>query len=222
MLKRPDWETLLNSHQGETCLVIGNGPSLKDMPLDFLKKYPSFGSNRIYLLKDFCPTYYVAVNPLVIQQSTEEILKIGSEVLFISESVMLMDDRILRLQSIGYPFFSDNPQRGLYEGFTVTYVMLQLAFYMGFSKVLLVGVDHSYVFDGAPNEQKIAVGADLNHFDPAYFSDGTKWNNPDLENSEEAYRLARQRYDIAGRTIVNLTPGTKLDVFPKDDWRKYA
>lgn len=221
MQQQPEWEELFNKHQGETCLVIGNGPSLKDMPLPFLKRYPAFGSNRIYLLKGFCPTYYAAVNPLVIAQSQAEILGMDSEVKFLSESVPLEGERILKLRSIGHPFFSDNPESGIYEGYTVTYVLLQLAFFMGFNKALLVGVDHSYVFNGAPNEQKAAVGADVNHFDPAYFTNGTQWNNPDLERSEQAYRMARERFDIAGRAIVNLTPGSKLEIFPKQDWRVY-
>ena len=38
-----------NSRKGETCLIIGNGPSLANIPLKFLKKYASFGTNRIYL-----------------------------------------------------------------------------------------------------------------------------------------------------------------------------
>ena len=57
-----------NRHKGETALVIGNGPSLSDMPLGFLTMYHSFGTNRIYLLDGFMPDYYVAVNNLVIEQ----------------------------------------------------------------------------------------------------------------------------------------------------------
>ena len=37
---------LRDTHKGETCLVVGNGPSLKKIPKDFLKKYPTFGTNR--------------------------------------------------------------------------------------------------------------------------------------------------------------------------------
>ena len=49
---------LKNSHEGETCIVIGNGISLKDVPLEFLKSHPSLGCNRIFMLEDFIPTYY--------------------------------------------------------------------------------------------------------------------------------------------------------------------
>ena len=54
-----------------TCLIVGNGPSLKDVPNTFLAKYPTFGSNRCYL--KFLPDYYASVNPLVIHQCKREI-----------------------------------------------------------------------------------------------------------------------------------------------------
>ena len=66
--EKVNWRDLADKHRGETCLIIGNGPSLNDVPLEFLHKYPSFGTNRIYLKEGFTPTYYCSVNPLVISQ----------------------------------------------------------------------------------------------------------------------------------------------------------
>lgn len=45
-------------------LVIGNGGSLAEMPLEFLKRYPSIGSNHIFLLEGFTPTFYTAIDPM--------------------------------------------------------------------------------------------------------------------------------------------------------------
>lgn len=210
-----DWNLLENKHSGEVGLVIGNGPSLKDVPLDFLRKYPSFGTNRIYLLDGFTPTYYVAVNPLVIDQSKKEILALSCSGYFIRADSGFEGTNIFHLRSLPVPLFSTLPQKGVYEGFTVTYVCLQLAYYMGFATAALVGVDHKYNFEGRPNQEMVAEGPDPNHFHPTYFSGGTRWNNPDLAASERSYHMAKTVYEAAGRRIVNLTPGTALDVFEK-------
>ncbi|WP_408971725.1 tetratricopeptide repeat protein, partial [Planktothrix sp.] len=38
-----------NKHWGERCVIIGNGPSLNEMDLSFLKHEICFGTNKIYL-----------------------------------------------------------------------------------------------------------------------------------------------------------------------------
>lgn len=214
----PSWQQLYNRHFGEVGLVIGNGPSLKDVPLEFLQKYPSFGSNRIYLRKGFTPTYYVCVNPLVLDQFAEDIEKLEC-LKFLGEHAHTGNH--ITLHSAPTPMFSYAPRSWIYEGHTVTFVSLQLAFYMGFQVVLLVGVDHKYEFTGKPNEASLATGKDPNHFDAEYFS-GVVWNNPDLERSAHAYRLAQVAYERNERRIVNLTADTALDVFDKmelSEWK---
>ena len=60
-----NWETTFaDTHSGEVCVVVGNGPSLRGVPVEFLKKHKTFGTNRIYLLPGFTATYYTSVNPL--------------------------------------------------------------------------------------------------------------------------------------------------------------
>lgn len=208
-------------HKGQTCLVIGNGPSLRKIRKDFLAKYPSFGTNRGYLY--FRPTYYACINPLVVEQFLGEIMQLEVEALFLPASLQFAGGNVHYLKSVyGEPFFSKDPTEGIFEGWTITYVCLQLAYYMGFSTVLLVGVDHRYEYTGLPNQEKIALGPDPNHFDPNYFGSGVRWNNPDLVNSERCYWLARKVYEAGdGRRIVNLTPGSALDVFEKGNWRKW-
>jgi hypothetical protein len=208
-----NWENVFaDRHAGETCLIIGNGPSLRNVPLDFLRRYPSFGTNRIYLLRDFITTYYCSVNPLVVQQSAAEINGYEAEAKFITDREASLIDGSYPLLSIGARTFSYNPAAYIFEGFTVTYVCMQLAFHMGFSTALLVGVDHRFKMDGPPNSETTWQGDDPNHFSPEYFR-GTRWNNPDLPNSEAAYHLANKAYKDAGRKIINLTDGTALKIF---------
>ena len=52
-------------HRGESCFIVGNGPSLRAEDLEILhkKNIPCFAFNRIYLMFDktnWRPTYYVS------------------------------------------------------------------------------------------------------------------------------------------------------------------
>lgn len=198
------------------CIVIGNGPSLKDVPLEFLRKYQTFGTNKIYLLEGFTPTYYVCVNPLVLAQN-KDIINGLSCARYVMEGYGV--DGIQLTRSTRMPF-SENPIVWVNEGYTVTYVCLQLAFWMDFDPVLLVGVDHRYRFEGKPNERRKFSGKDVNHFDSRYFT-GQEWNNPDLDKSRLYYQIAEDVYRAHGRRIINLTPGSALDVFEKGELEEW-
>jgi hypothetical protein len=86
---------------------------------------------------------------------------------------------------------------------------------MGFETVILVGVDHNFVSQGRPNTTVISQGDDPDHFHSGYFGKGIRWQLPDLETSERAYRMARRVYENAGRRVLDATVGGKLTVFPK-------
>ena len=63
-------------------------------------------------------------------------------------------------------------------------------------------------------------GNDLNHFSPEYFGGGQSWDNPDLENSEASYRIAREEYEKDGRRIIDATYGGACTIFEKADYKK--
>ena len=211
---------LKDRYRGERCFIIGNGPSLRDMDLSVLRDEHTFGLNRAPLLfprMGFQTTFLVCVNRLVIEQSGDELLDTscakfvswqGRRYLPPSADVTYLKPRR------GLDFATD-PSRGVWEGGTVTFVAMQLAHYFGFETVILIGVDHSFATKGPPNQETISAGSDPNHFDPSYFGKGYRWHLPDLERSELAYRLAKQRYESSGRSILDATVGGKLTVFPK-------
>jgi hypothetical protein len=115
--------------------------------------------------------------------------------------------------------FADDITGRIFEGSTVTYVAMQIAYYMGFKEVILVGVDHSFSTGGQPNETVVSEGDDPNHFSANYFGKGFKWQLPDLEASEQAYQLAREAFLKDGREIVDATLGGQLRVFPRVDYQ---
>ena len=89
---------------------------------------------------------------------------------------------------------------------------------MGFQQVILIGVDHNYSTTGKPNTTVTSQGDDPNHFSPAYFGKGFRWQLPDLETSEVGYAMARDAYRKVGRELLDATIGGKLTIFPKVDY----
>ena len=213
-------EALRNRHLGERCFVLGNGPSLRQTDLTRLRDEVVIGTNRIYLLFDelgFSTTYYVSVNRLVIEQCTEEIAALAMPKFLSWEcrDVAQFTESTIFLRRTSGPAFSTNVAQGYWEGSTVTYAALQVAFHLGFQEVVLLGVDHSFTTKGKPHEEVVSAGDDPNHFDPKYFGRGFRWQLPDLETSELAYRIADFVYRESGRTIVDATVGGQLRVFPR-------
>ncbi len=217
-----------NKYQNQRCVIIGNGPSLNKMDLSFLRNEYTFGMNKIYLgfdRFDFYPSFYVAVNQLVLEQSCKEIENLKCPKFLSHHGIPYFNDDFYKrtdtmfIQSIIDEKFSNNPLNGLWEGCTVTFVAMQLAYFMGFKEVYLIGVDHNFKAEGKPHEAVTATGDDINHFDTSYFGKGLSWHLPDLENSERAYSLAKEAFSADNRKIIDITFEGKLKVFPKMDYR---
>lgn len=214
-----------DQHRGERCFILGNGPSLRKTNPARLQDEVTFGLNRVYLLFPeigFSTSYYVAVNTLVIEQCAEEIraLRIPKFITWRARHWLARDPRTIFLDTdyTGPENFARDVSGRVFEGSTVTYVALQLAFHMGFETVILVGVDHNFSAQGTPNATVISTGDDPDHFSAGYFGRGFRWQLPDLEGSERAYRLADAAYRSCGRRVVDATLGGKLTVFPKVDF----
>jgi len=215
-----------DKYRGRRCVIMGNGPSLNNADLSLLKNELTFGLNKIYLLFDridWRPTFYVCVNPFVIQQSAQQILNDipGLKFLdFASFRYLPYVESIVYLLSLGAKGFSTDPCEGIFQSHTVTYVAMQLAYYLGFDEVFLVGVDHFFnaVNSGQPDQMVVQNDYDTDHFDPNYFAKGQEWNLPNLKGSEEGYRIAKATFEKAGRKIYDATIGGHLTVFEKVDF----
>jgi len=213
-------------HQGRRCFVMGNGPSLKRTDLSKLRNEFTIGVNRIYLAfpeMGFTTTYLVSVNTLVLEQCVDDFKNLPVPRFFTWRArswfsrYMAHDPNLMFLDTdyTGEAKFSGDATGRLYEGFTVTFVALQLAFFMGFDEVILIGVDHNFTTQGPANTTVVSGGDDPNHFTANYFGKGFRWQLPDLEGSERAYVLANEAYAKAGRQVLDATVGGKLTVFPK-------
>jgi hypothetical protein len=223
---RSRMRAMYNIHQGQRCFIIGNGPSLKQIDLSKLQGEFTFGLNRIYLLfpeLGFNTSYFVSINDLVIEQCAQEIAALPIPKFLAWHSnrhfQRFPDDLVFLYTTYTGAGFAYDMTRRVWEGATVTNVALQLAFYMGFRQVILVGVDHNFTDKGKANQTVVSGGDDPNHFSPAYFGKGFRWQLPDLDTSEIGYSLAHKAYHRAGREILDATAGGKLMIFPKVDYK---
>ena len=218
-------ETWRDRFQGQRCFVVGNGPSLQQTDLSQLAGEFTFGMNRIYLAfreYGFKTSCLVSVNDLVLEQCRTDIqdLDLPKFVGWRARSFFEPGENLMFLDTDYTPpadFNADATGR-LFEGFTVTYVSLQLAFFMGFTTAILIGVDHNFVTQGPANTVVTSDGDDPNHFAANYFGKGFRWQLPDLEGSERAYQMAKDAYQADDREILDATIGGKLTVFPKVDY----
>ncbi|MEA3544823.1 MAG: hypothetical protein U9R69_06330 [Thermodesulfobacteriota bacterium] len=212
-----------NLHVGESCYIIGNGPSLNRMDLRPLRDKITFGLNKIYLLFDklgFETSYLVSANAFVLQQAAAELEGLAMPqflTMWGREFVKKRENTIFLRDSRGVPF-SLNLTEGISVDCTVTHMALQLAYFMGFKTVILIGVDHNFVTKGDPHKTVTLQGGDPNHFDSSYFGFGVPWQLPDLEGSERAYKNSKRVFEADGRLVLDATVDGKLQVFEKIDY----
>lgn len=211
-----------NKYAGQRAVIACNGPSLLKSDLSLLKDVFIFGLNKIHLLfdrSDFRPSFIVAVNPYVIEQ-TQDFYNSTSIPLFISYSgtnIISARENVAFLHLTKQNKFAKDCSISLNSGFTVTFVAMQLAFHMGFDEVALIGCDHNFTTKGPANALVTSEEKDENHFDPNYFAGGVKWQLPDLIMSEMFYCIARDVFEAHGKRIINCTIGGELEVFQKED-----
>ncbi|NNV54904.1 6-hydroxymethylpterin diphosphokinase MptE-like protein [Limnovirga soli] len=222
---------LKDKHRGERCFLIGNGPSLNLLDLTKLKSEYTFGVNAIYLNYEkmqFHPTYYVVEDYLVAEDRCKEINAYKAPVhKFYGtylDYVLQKDEKSIFLNVLmNYsepfePFFSQNPVRSLGVGGSVTFICLQLAFYMGFKEVYMIGFDHNYKVPEADIDDKKVILSkedDVNHFAPGYFGKGYRWHDPRVDRMTQGFSAARLAFEKDGRAVYNATAGGHLETFER-------
>lgn len=209
-------------HPGQKAVILCNGPSLLKADLSLLDGVFSFGLNKINLLFErspMRPSCIVAVNPLVIAQNAAFFNQTSLPLFLDSHALRHVRPRanVAYLHSSGQHKFARDCSLSIFQGATVTFVAMQLAFHMGFRQIGLVGCDHSFSASGPASKLVVSGERDDDHFDPNYFAGGVQWQLPDLVASEASYAMAGEVFAAAGGRIVNCTVGGKLELYPRMD-----
>jgi hypothetical protein len=150
-----------NIHKGLRCFIVANGPSLQKTDLKLLKNEITICMNRMYLsLKqgDFTPTYIAVLDidtQLLQFKNDLDALKLPKFFNWNARKHFTYKDNLTYIRSGYHPHFSTDLTKDSWGGHSVTYTCIQLAYWMGFSEVYLIGKDHNYEQTGTPGKLMI-------------------------------------------------------------------
>lgn len=227
---RKEFLALKGVHQGERCFVIGNGPSLTAADLTLLKDEYTFASNRIFYIfnkTQWRPTYYGAQDWAVIEDIMPELPKFQGKcdkMFLIGDCYNKAPDSLTNNHDVLFfcpkyvsahkeRLFSERIEKYISGGGSITYALIQIAVYMGFSEIYLIGVDHNYSTAKFNNNQMGSEDVKANYFEgmPATL----KVTRPNPDNATLSFLKAKEYCDAHGIKIYNATRGGKLEVFPR-------
>lgn len=206
-----------NIHCGERCFIIATGPSLTMQDIESLKNEYTISMNsicKLYESTSWRPTYY-AIQDSFVFNTMQDILRSHKEVpVFISDFVLSRFKRekdwiefptdVMYHASLLYKDyfakFSDDAYDIVYDGYSITYSCIELAVYMGFKEIYLLGTDCTY------------LGEKEHFIDNGVEDRNRKYATPKLI---VAYEEAKRYADKHGIKIYNATRGGVLEVFPR-------
>lgn len=224
---------LQDSHSGDSCIIVGNGPSLtvEDLTKIHEKGVASFAANSIYKLykeTDWRPTYHCFQDLQIIEGLVNKFPSLINEtrgffirrdayrrvpIEIIKHPKTYMPKVVMHIRKDSMFDFSEDASRFLSDGTTVTYFMMQLAYYLGFRTIYLIGIDHKFPVLFDKNDQIIKQEDIKLH---AFEDDKTVNLFPSRAlEATNAYISAKIFYDSHGAKCFNATRGGNLEVFER-------
>lgn len=212
-------EQFYGIHRNETCIIVCNGLSLRDVPVSFLRKYVSYGCNSIVRHEDFTPNYYATIddrnrilyNDLITGAKLAGVPKfiptpnldhwVGDFFRFKHKPAPYWERSALEL---GADVFDTT---GIFYGNTPQ-VLMQLAFFMGCTRMLVVGMDHRPYKEGYFWGVDQPVMADRN-------------DDPRFRVWERGYEKLAAGLAAVGVEMWNLTPDSHASAIPHDRLEKW-
>ncbi|MCP4156978.1 MAG: DUF115 domain-containing protein [bacterium] len=241
-------KNLKNKFKGKRVFIICNGPSLNKIDIKRLAGEYTFSFNRAYIAYDdwgFVPQFYSVIDKVVLPDNREDIGEMISapDYKYMHFFFPGWAETVLKKNTENVYYLEDHSRLKFFEENLRRFVVLanvgatslQIAFYLGFREIVLVGCDANYV--EKPKEVEIdeneteRVGwtaytstgdTDPNHFCPAYFGKGKKYSIPNAANHLRGWLEIKKWVDVYNTfnphdyvSILNASPGTKLEYFEK-------
>jgi len=234
---------LKNIHNGERCFIIGNGPSLCPKDLDLIINEKTFAMNQIYKIFDktiWRPSYYLSDDWLIISEIFNEIsesvscikffpfdsiipLVCGSESFSFDNAYYYISATTVYFRPPEFckPIFGEYPDT-FSSTHTSTFICLQLAAFMGFKEIYLLGFDNEYPVMMTKYGEIVFNKIKQHHFSEDYRGNSITKDYANqgfyagrIDEINIAYQSAREYAESHGIKIFNATRGGKLDVFKR-------
>tara|TARA_Y100001973_G_scaffold104578_1_gene174880 strand:- start:31472 stop:32176 length:705 start_codon:yes stop_codon:yes gene_type:complete len=219
----------------DTIVVMGNGPSLKDIDFSVLEQFDTFGLNsayRAYERLNWWPTYHGCFDYVVTESHKENFINLidNSPIkkCFYIKNISQNSDKFqfVNLSKYGttnkwnstpadFNEFHDNGNSGANS--------CSAAACMGYKKIILVGVDCNYVehVDGSAQKGTILEMEETPDTNPNYWFDdyqqkGDQYNIPDgIKFHLPTWNMFAYRAAHAGISVVNCSPISTLRCFKR-------
>lgn len=227
-----------NKFQGREGYIVATGPSIANKDMGFLENEITLGLNLVPLMFDmwgFLPTFNLVADKYVWPkfQSTFETLLKNQDVdkLIIASAcdtfpIESQDNRtymIPKKMPQEVIKFSENPiSDGFYRGKTVTYDAVQFAFFLGFDKVYILGMDFSVNHEWGKNGHCYEIQRNPKFSDLEFpntqshvIQRGLPGNPQYADLIRQYFSKAREHYENAGRELI-IDNSSHLDVLEKE------
>jgi hypothetical protein len=218
-------------HKGERCFILATGPSLNTLTADNiinLKEEVLFAVNSIYkseIVKDLIPKYYSLFDNLYWAKESKVFNEIkyhygDSKPTFITDyrtrpiiEELGIDKQPIYMYSKKFPVnkMNSNINRNMYISMNVVSGTILAAIYMGFKEINLLGCDYSSFLD-------LKEGHCYNDEDEKeYHTENLGFYLKYYHLTTKFHYLIAKHAKEKGVNIINITPGSFLDAYPKKD-----
>ena len=224
---------LRNINNGKDCFIVGNGPSLKKMDLNRLNKKHCIFFNGAFDLRRFTTPecrIHLCEDRLVFEDHQEKLNSLDGLLIYPSDLLHLIKSKnpIITEFHRGHPERKEDWPKAVdlqskypifYWGGTVAYYGLQVALWMGFKNVYIIGVDLSYSIPESVIQNGSVLTStedDPNHYKSSYFGKGLRWHVPMPERMQKAFSKLSNKDKV--NNIFNAGMGGNLNCFPRVDF----
>lgn len=226
-----------NIHKGERCFLVGNGPSLNGNDLNALKHNSaySFAANRIFKIfeeTDWRPDAYVCEDEFILGEIYDSLEKYNLGEKFIpifakwfknvnvngANYYLQSTNKDERLATGRPDFFSDNIADHICTRSSVLLTCAQLAMYMGFDELYLIGVDHSFSHMCDKDGNLIVDESVKDHFGNQKNGTSETKGIFNVDATTRGFMDLKEYADLHNIKVFNATRGGKLEVFPRVDF----
>lgn len=216
-------KSMKDTHKGERCFILATGPSLTMEDLELLKNEYTMGVNSLVKVLDklsYTPNSLGIQDKFVYEKLKDDFARAKIPYIFIWDKIFKDCPNRNDSKYIVFPKyhshhafwdligkkstgFSSDCSVIVYDGYTITYSLIQIAVYMGFKEIYLLGCDCSYSATG--KQHFVEYG----HVDKRAVSSTERL----IYAYEEAKKYINKYHpDVK---IYNATRGGKLEVFER-------
>lgn len=209
---------LKDKYAGKRCFVVCTGPSLTIPDLELLENEYTFGMNSICMIHDktkWKPDFFGIQDVFVFERLKDTILSTDNGLVFApfgyKKRFHTPDDWVyfhmcgayhlnLMDETKCFTHISGNAYARVYDGYSIAITIIQLAMYMGFKELYLLGAD---------------CGSSSNK---THFIDHGHPGTPMDELQKRlfvSYEAVKKFADSHGVKIYNATRGGYLEIFPR-------